>query len=427
MVVGVLSSYHKFESQNVYQNRLEDFVNEDTIRLLVQQFASVSVQIRDQYVDVQDDQPPPWNLNSTLAMVGLRGLSTDAKKPLPPSEDEAKILFASLPGHGASAILSLYSFVQANKLFAANLLNALSDKDSATPFSNFLSSTSYISHHAHRGQRQVTYAILSLLSLRIVIEDPLLAKRICAVDNKMAIRLCRQRPPYLPLITHARVPATAILDICTDTLSHNLRKRLDVQLYGLALSIILRVVTFLERSKIRLQHHWSYIWGSLLSLMRFLTQYAEDLKYLRGIQESLCATLASLAAFCLSKGDGFLPDPASYDDLFYKLIEADDTLDKFKQAYCDQGSPSDTLNQSLKALIRVSRHYHEILKAQHGKKTHQSPAAIQKVIKEGYDTLNLEADEDFGRWERWRESNWKPELKKMIRVSVEDARMLALS
>ena len=189
---------------------------------------------------------------------------------------------------------------------------------------------------------------------------------------------------------------------------------------------MLRVVTYLEQTKTRLQHHWAYIWGSLLSLMRFLTQYAEDLKYLRGIREDLCGTLSSLAAFCLSKGDGFLPDPGSYDDLFYKLIEASDTLAKFKQAYCDTKSPTATLNRSIEALISVSTHYHDILKAQHGKKTHQSPAAIQKVIKEGYETLNLEADEDFGHWDSWRESNAKAEIKKMIRVAVEDARLLAL-
>jgi hypothetical protein len=67
-----------------------------------------------------------------------------------------------------------------------------------------------------------------------------------------------------------------------------------------------------------------------------------------------------------------------------------------------------------------------MLKAQHGRKTHQSPAAIQKVIKEGYETLNLESNEGFGQWDKWRESSWKSELKKMIRVSVEDARLLAL-
>lgn len=425
VVIGVLSSYNKFEAQNVYQNRLEDFVNEETIRLLVRNFAPVCALIRDQYIAVQDDYPIPWSVNSTLAMVGLRGLSTDAKKPLPPSEEEAKTLFACLPRHDAASILSFYSFVQANKLFAATMLNLPADKEKETPFSAFLSSTSYISHHAYRGPRQSTYAILSLLSIRIMVEDSVLAKRMCSPDSKMVIRLCRQRPPHLPMVTTGRVPAAAILDICTDILSHNLRKRLDVHLYGLALGIILRIVTYLEQSKTRLQHHWAYIWGSLLSLMRFLTQYATDLKYLRGIRDDLCGTLASLAAFCLSKGDGFLPDPASFDDFFYKLIEANDVLHKFKQAYCDPHSQTDTLNRSVEALISVSSHYHELLKVQHGKKRHQSPAAIQKVIKEGYETLNLEADEGFGQWERWRESNWKAELKKMIRIAVEDSKLFS--
>jgi hypothetical protein len=197
-------------------------------------------------------------------------------------------------------------------------------------------------------------------------------------------------------------------------------------LYSLALSIILRVITYLESTKTRLQHHWSYIWGSFISLIRFLTQYANDLKYLSNIRDDLCTTLATLAAFCLTKGDGFLPDPASFDDLFYKIIEANEVLLRFKQAYCDDKTPLAALNRSVGALISVSSHYHDMLKAQHGKKTHHSPGAIQKVIKEGYETLNLEPDQDYGRWERWRESNWKPELKKMIRIAVEDSRLLAL-
>lgn len=427
VLIGVLSSYNKFETQNVYQNRLEDFVKADTIQLLVQNFAHASAGIRDQYVAIQDDLPAAWGLNSTLSMIGLRALSADAKKPLPPTEEEAKTLLATTPNQDAACILSLYSFVQANKIFAANLLNLPADKEKETPFAIFLSSTSYISHHAYRGPRQSTYAVLSLLAIRIMVEDSILVKRISSADAKVAIRLCRQRPPHLPLITSARVLATAILDICTDTLSHNLRKKLDVHLYGLALGIMLRIITYLEQTKTRLQHHWAYIWGSMISLMRFLVQYSSDLGHLRNIREDLCGTLANLAVFCLSKGDGFLPDPASFDDLFYKLIEANDVLTKFKQAYCDPNSQSSTLNRSVEALISVSSHYHNLLKAQHGRKTHQSPAAIQKVIKEGYETLNLEADEGLGQWERWRENNWKPELKKMIRVAVEDARILSLT
>ncbi|KAJ9605507.1 hypothetical protein H2200_010164 [Cladophialophora chaetospira] len=426
VLIGILSSYNKFEAQNVYQNRLEDFVNEDTIQLLVHNSAHACAAIRNQYVDIQDDYPAPWTLNSTLTMVGLRALTSDAQKPAPPTEEEAKTLFSALPQQDAACILSLYSFVQANNLFAACLLNLPTTKDDESPFSAFLSMASYISHHAYRGPRQSTYAILSLLIVRIMVEDSVLVKRICSTDSKTTFRLCRQRPPHLPLVTSARVPATAILDICTDILSHNLRKRLDVHLYSLALGIILRIITHLEQTKTRLQHHWAYIWGSLLSLLRFLTQYADDVKYLRDLREDLCSTLTSLTAFCLSRGDGFLPDPASFDDFFYKLIEANDVLHKFNQEYCEEGVRPDKLTRSVGALLSVSSHYHDLLKAQHGKKTHQSPAAIQKVIKEGYETLNLEADEGFGQWEAWRESTRKAELKKMIRVVVEDSRLLSL-
>ncbi|EXJ54197.1 hypothetical protein A1O7_09534 [Cladophialophora yegresii CBS 114405] len=426
VVVGILSSYNKFEAQNVYQNRLQDFVNEATIRLLVLNSAHACANIRDQYIAVQDDYPAPWTLNSTLALVGLRALTSDAQKPAPPTEEEAKARFTALPEPDATCTLSLYSCVQANKLFAASLLSLPASEDGETPFSAFLSMTSYISHHAYRGPRQATYAVFGLLCIRITVEDPVLVKRLCSADSKTVFRLCRQRAPHLPLITSARIPATAILDVCTDILSHNLRKRLDVHLYGLALGIILRVVTYLEQTKTRLQHHWAYVWGSLLSLMRFLTQYAGDLGHVPGIQEDLCGTLTSLTAFCLSKGDGFLPDPASFDDFFYKLIEANDVLHKFKQAYCDRSTRSEKLRSSVEALISVSSHYHDLLKAQHSKKTHQSPAAIQKVIKEGYETLNMEADRTFGEWERWRESSWKAELKKMTRIAVEDANILSM-
>lgn len=426
ILLGLLANYNKFEAQNVYQNRLEDFVNEDTIKTLVQGFADGCQHIRDDYVEVQDDSAGSWNLNSTLNYVGLRSLSPDARKPPPPSEEEAKALFNALPPQQGCAMLAAYTFVQANKIFASDFLFTPEGTGRESSFSAFLSSTSYLAHHAYRGIRPSHYATFSLLTLRVMAEDQLLVKRLCSQENKIIVRLCRQRPPQLPIVSSPRVPATAILDICTDALSHNLRKRLDVQMYALCLLIMLRLLSFMDQSKIRLQYHWAYIWGSLMSLIRFLTQYASELKYLRGIREDLCRTLASLTAFCLSRGDGFLPDPSSYDDLFYKLVEGHDILPKFKEAYSEKHTGLDGFSRAMDALIAVSSHYHELLKVQRGRKPHQSPAAVHKIIKEGYETLNLDNSEDFGQWEKWREANWKAELKKMIRTAVEDARLLAL-
>lgn len=426
VLLGLLANYNKFESQNLYQNRLEDFVNEDTIRGLVYSSAHTCSSIRDQYVSVQNDVPAAWTVNSTLAYVGLRALSSEAKKP-EPTEDEAKGLFNALPSAEAAILLSAYSFVQGNKIFASGLVTLPADRSGETPLSAFLSSTSYIADHAHRSGRASTYAIFNLLVIRMLVEDNVLVKKLCSKDSQTTIRLCRQRTPHLPPASTSRIPATAILDICTATMSHNLRKRLDIPLYSILVSIILRLLTHLESTKTRLHHHWPYLWGTLLTLTRFLATYSNDLSHARDIRSSLCAPLTSLLAFSLSKGDAFLPDPASYDDLFYKLIEARSILLKFRDAYCKPSSPPDSLTRSINALINVANHYHTFLAAQHGgKRTHQSPAAIQKVIKEGHETLDMGGDEGFGTWERWRENSWKASLKQMIRVAVEDARVLAL-
>jgi hypothetical protein len=239
------------------------------------------------------------------------------------------------------------------------------------------------------------------------------------------VRLCRQRPPHLPLVTTDRIPASATLDICTDTISHNLRRRLDVHLFSLAIGLILRIISYLGRSKTRLQHHWSYLWGALMSFVKFLTQYSADLAHQVYLRDEVCLPLTDVIAYCLSTGDSFLPDPGSYDDLFYKLIETGPTLSKFRNAYFAEAK--DGKDRSINILVSVTTQYHDLLQARHGKKVHQSPAAVQGIIKQGYETLDIESNENLGQWEKWREISWKSELKRIIRTVVEDARKIAES
>lgn len=100
-----------------------------------------------------------------------------------------------------------------------------------SPFASFLSLSSYLLQHAHRSARVTRYAELNLFTIRILVEDPVLCKRICSDESKRSVRLCRQRQPYLPLVPGERVLATVILDIMVDAISHNLRRRLDINLY----------------------------------------------------------------------------------------------------------------------------------------------------------------------------------------------------
>lgn len=304
-------------------------------------------------------------------------------------------------------------------------------KREETAFAAFLSSASYLLHHAYRSDRVTYYAELNLFTIQILVEDKILCTRICDADDRTTVRLCRQRPPYLPFVSGDRVLATVILDIMIDAMSHNLRRRLDANLYSLCIGIILRIVSFLSHAKIRLGYHWSELWRALLSLIRFLTTYASDFVPIHGIH-ALQDSLTNLVAFCLSAGHSFLPDPAAHDDLFYKLIETGSVLPLFRDSFNLKSSSASSASQenpnsphSIEILISVSTHYHDLLKGQKGKgKTRVDTNEVQNIIKQGYETLNIQVKENLDHTEKWKEGSRKAELKRIAKCVVDDANRL---
>ncbi|KAE8374758.1 hypothetical protein BDV26DRAFT_284011 [Aspergillus bertholletiae] len=454
LLLGLLANYNKFEFQNPYQLRLDDFVNEASIQKIVKGVGISCAAVRNGYVAVQDDAPEGWTLFSTLLYFGLGALSPSKKdKASPPSAEEAKEMFATLPAQQAAILLATYDFTNANKLFGHHLINQAPEKDNEeSPFASFLSLTSYLLHHAYRSPRIAHYAELNLFTLRILAEDSTLCKHLCSEENKRKIRLCRQRQPYLPVVTGDRVLVTVIFDIIIDTISHNLRRRLDVNIYSHAIAILLRLLTYLSMNKIRLAYHWSELWRNLLSLMRFLTTYVTDLSSNPHIA-TLATTLVDLVAFCVSAGDTFLPDPSSYDDLFYKLVETGPIITKYRDVYSlkptsskptDPSPSKDVHVAAVDTLITVSTHFYTLLfnpdqadaKADadgqgvapipaHRKKN-LGPREVHRIIKQGYDTLSIQPPEGLSAWTRWRETDAKTELKQAARCVVEDARQLVV-
>lgn len=134
------------------------------------------------------------------------------------------------PVSQAAALLAMYDFVLANKLFCLELVQNRSENKQEVPcISSFLSFCSYLYQHAHRSSRAASYAHLTLFIIQVLVEDPGLVKRLC--ETTVPVRLSRQRQPYLPLGNKDRTLAANIIDIMIDSINHNLRKRLDVGLY----------------------------------------------------------------------------------------------------------------------------------------------------------------------------------------------------
>ncbi|KAK5119375.1 hypothetical protein LTR85_007731 [Meristemomyces frigidus] len=421
LLTGLLANYNKFEVHNQYHVRFSDFVNDETMEKVVESVAWTCALLRSRYVAIHDDTPVGWSVAGTLSYVGLSALA--GAKPAAPvlTEEQQRDLFAEQPGPETATLLTLYDFTMANKLFCHHFVSQPSaDKGEAPPFSTFMSFTSYLYQHAYRSARASLYSYLTLLILLILVEDSTIAKLLC--ETSAPVRLCRQRPPFLPLPhKNDRPYAAALIGLMIDGINHNLRKKLDTGFYIRSLAVLSRLLAFLAKSRTKLACHWSELWRSLLSFVRFLNQYAEDLKFLSGT-DKLVHDLADLLALALTAGEAFLPDAKDYDDLFYKLVESGDTLTKFRDTYSLSKPDS---KSAINTLIGVSKHYQELIESQRAKKEHLSPREINKIIKAGYETLSIEAKEGTEQQaEQYREASHKVELKKIARVAVADAAVL---
>ncbi|KAH9908151.1 DUF1741-domain-containing protein [Xylariomycetidae sp. FL2044] len=419
-LLGLLANYNKFEFQNPYQLRLNDFVNEAAIQKVIRCVGQTCKNLRGQYVEILQDLPEGWSISTTLSMIGLGAIAPGSTANQKPAYDPevAKQMFAKLPGEDAAVLLGTYDFSHANKLFCFNLVTLPAEKGEEQPIASFLSVTSYLLQHAFLSNRATNYAHLSLTVLRLVIEDQILCKRICSEESKVAVRLCRQRQPYLPAVKGERILATSVLDTMIDGINHNLRRRLDTTLYTLCVGIMLRIISYLSRSRTRLHYHWSELFRSLLSLIRFLSTYAADLKGLSHI-DTLLDLVVNLLALSLSSGEAFLPTPAAYDDLFYKVVESGDVLVKFRDTYNLSTRPSNSIG----TLISVNTHYKTMLDSG-GSKRHLTSTQVAEVIKQGYETLSIQAKEGLDGWERYREADERTLLKKMARATVTDVKIM---
>lgn len=96
-LLGLLANYNKFEFQNPYRLRLDDFVNEAAIKKVVLCIGATCASARDRYVAVQDDLPENWTIGNTLSYIGLGVLAPGSRPATPtPTAEQAKNLFVAL-------------------------------------------------------------------------------------------------------------------------------------------------------------------------------------------------------------------------------------------------------------------------------------------------------------------------------------------
>ncbi|KAK9457661.1 hypothetical protein V1511DRAFT_494247 [Dipodascopsis uninucleata] len=419
ILLGLLSSYDRLEAYNPYFTRLADFVDESIMENIVHAIGDSCRDIRDKYISISDDSTGQFSLESVFS---YSGLARRAKSALLQQDTQAVMNkeFAAMPSSDAVVLLACCNFVHANKFFLRVLVETKSKfSGQEHPFISFISLSSYLLQHQHRSERQAQYARLTLLIYRMLVEDSNIMPILVNFELKSTIRICRQRSPVLPLVKNERLPIEGVLDALIVAVNHNMKKSLDIAMYSSAMGTIHRTMSQLKRKKIRLTYHWSELWRSILSFIRFLTISAKHLRQMEGVTALVDDTVRVLV-LAFSSGESFLSCAADYDDLFYKLIESGDLMRKFSNVYS-----MSTNNSSIGTLISIEGHYNNLIKERSVFSSGQlSSDQVSELIKSGYETLSISAQQGIDYWDRYRDSDERVYLKRVTLQAVADTKSL---
>lgn len=472
-LIGVLAVYGKLEASNPYRRRLADFVDHTSMLKTVKAAGHVWKICLDQYqtnpkspASQQDPTSPAsptaaiWSIASWLG-IGSGGGATD-------TGDDA--IAARNPLEIMSLTIATYEAIAVNKVYAKMLLecpgtNRQSDSNpegkpssplfiEAPPFATFLSLCTFLFQNQHKSQRSALYARLCLLILRTLIESPILPPSSSAstapsllLDEKLrttSIIVARQRTPYLPIVSFdaatkkqdktaatsssgseatsdngpnvGRLLMEGVLDALHCAIRYNMKRSLDTEMYKLALINVFQVIHFLRQAKFQLQYHWSELWKTLMSLIRFINAHpyptsttspsSSATSLPNGNEKSgdvnayseIVGLVVLILSTSLIHGDSFLGTAEDFDDLFYKVIEGSVVLTKLKEVFFTpsvNGGPGNTasLSPSMAVLQAAINHYSALLpksKLMGASSSQQLNAQqVAALIRDGYQTLSL--------------------------------------
>ncbi|GAA6004895.1 hypothetical protein JCM10207_008445 [Rhodosporidiobolus poonsookiae] len=231
--------------------------------------------------------------------------------------------FAAMPPDMAVLLLPFYELLNSNKTFGSLVFSETETGETSTLPASLISLSSYVVCHASLSERARLYSRLCLICMLILVEE---GEGKLTVEGKEAIRLCRQRHPMLSHSSHPRRPIDGIIDAVVIFLRHNLRKRLDVETYTVALQLLQRVIQQLKAEKLRLERNWVIVWRSVLALASFVVSRIADLRQVSEKVDALISQIFITLCYAAYWAESFLPNPSTQANLYYELLHAEDTL-----------------------------------------------------------------------------------------------------
>ncbi|KAK2143975.1 hypothetical protein LSH36_795g00020 [Paralvinella palmiformis] len=171
------------------------------------------------------------------------------------------------------------------------------------------------------------------------------------------------RSPTNLLVTfleYSSIVTQDIKDLMVEFMQSHLMKNFPVELHLKCLGITHRVLCYQKKYRVRLQYHWKDLW----------TVKKIDIFH-------LSAKVISIFNLFITYGDTFLPNPSSYDVLYYEIIRIHQTFDNL-YSMVDTWAAANQLSSL-------------------------TEEQVLEVVRSNYDSLTLKLQDNLDQYERYTE------------------------